>query len=428
MQRFSRYAIVGLLVALAACASAPTKFSIPSIPATSLDGTPIVSPFATNGNSVATGMSPLAAFSGEAYHIESFSGLTIDISGGNYNDGTPLVHYAINGGVNQLWHFIPASNTSQSYQVENPASNKCADVAGQSIVDGAAVVLNTCSEVPSQQWSATYDANQNLVLHNLNSGLCLAVANADPNFAALVQTNCNGAPSWHVAPKTYVTGYGSTQYFTDPTNSFTAVAMDMIVPPEPTATSSLFLTAALQPVAQSASFQPIGSGVLESVLSWGGSCAQTVQPTNYSTWWVSGQYIGNGNDLNHSGCLSGDALSVNVGDTLHIAMQLTGTVWLQTISDVNTGKSVTYSIDMLGQAQTELSLNVIRYNVAPAGDTVFENVQFTAAHPDAGFCVPSTMGVTDAASTGVLSSDSLTCKVAKLVLRAQGVAATTSNP
>lgn len=427
MRRFCRFASVGLLAA-AACASSPTTVSIPSISATNLDGTP----FDSNGAQTAAPQSPLGAFSGQAYHLGSFSGFMMDISQGNYNDGTPLIQSALTGGVNQLWHFVPAASTNQSYQFKNPASGKCADVAGQSIVDGAAVVLNTCSQVPSQQWTATRDANQNLVLHNSNSGLCLATANANPNIAGLVQTSCNGngAQHWQVTPKTYVVNYGTIIYSADPTNALIAASMDMIVPPQPAATSTLFLAPNLQPVAQSASFQPIGLGVLEPVLTWGGSCALTPQPqpAQYSTWWISGQYLNGGSYPNHTGCLSGEVLTANVGDTLHIVFQLTGTVWLQTISNLSTGRSVTFSIDMLGQAQTQLVFNIIQYNVPPAGDTIFQNIQFTAARPDAGFCVPDIMGITDAASAGVVSSDSRTCQIAKVILRARGVAATTSNP
>ncbi len=429
MNRFTRFAsIMGLLLQAAACSigSPPTSAGIPSIASTTTDGPP----FSLNTNTpVGTYSAPVTALDADAYHIQSFvPGFAIDISAGNFNDGTQLVHYSIDGGANQLWRFV--SGNANSYQVQNPVSGKCVDVAAQSRSAGSQVVLETCGTSTSQQWLLTFDSNQNLFFRNVNSNMCLSVAASNPNAGApLVQEACgtSKAESWHLTSKTYVTGYGNIHYLASPSNNVTAVSFDMIVPPEPIATGNLFVTPGLQPVSQSASFLPIGLGVLEPVLSWGGSCAATAQPAAYSTWWISGQYVNGGSNPGHSGCLTGSALSVDVGDTLTVSMALQGNVWSQTISDTVTGQSVGYTLDMLGQAQTDLLFSLIQYNISPVGDTIFENLVFSVAQPDNGFCVPTRMGVTDFTATGVLSPDMRTCSVAKVILRAQGVAATTAN-
>ena len=47
-------------------------------------------------------------------------------------------------------------------------------------------------------------------------------------------------------------------------------------------------------------------------------------------------------------------MSVNPGDRLWMQFQLTGTTWTQTVTNLATNMAVTFSIDMLGQAQNEL--------------------------------------------------------------------------
>jgi hypothetical protein len=64
----------------------------------------------------------------------------------------------------------------------------------------------------------------------------------------------------------------------------------------------------------------------------------------------------------------------------------------------------------------------------PAGDIVFTNTVMTFAKPEAKACQPNTRGANDYFSSPIASSDGLRCCVARLVLRAQGVAATTMDP
>jgi hypothetical protein len=110
----------------------------------------------------------------------------------------------------------------------------------------------------------------------------------------------------------------------------------------------------LGPATNSADFNPINDGVLQPVLSWGNSCAPTPQPSAFSGWWISGQYVNTfGADPGYTGCFSGDSLIVNPGDALLINMTLDSTtgIWLQTVTDANTNQSISFSINMQSQGQ-----------------------------------------------------------------------------
>lgn len=114
----------------------------------------------------------------------------------------------------------------------------------------------------------------------------------------------------------------------------------MVVPPKPPASGTLFLWPGIDP--DGANFDPINNGVLQPVLTWGPSCAPGTQPLDYSTWWISGQYVNtNGNVSGYTGCDGGPIMSVNVCDTLNMDIALAGTVWTQTITDVQTNQTVT---------------------------------------------------------------------------------------
>lgn len=79
-------------------------------------------------------------------------------------------------------------------------------------------------------------------------------------------------------------------YFNIPSsNLITYMQVEMTVPPKPNPGGAVFVWPGLQP--GGANYQPIGNGVLQSVLTWGKSCAPTSQPPAYSTWWISAQYV-----------------------------------------------------------------------------------------------------------------------------------------
>ena len=68
----------------------------------------------------------------------------------------------------------------------------------------------------------------------------------------------------------------------------TSFTTTLTVPAKPTSQSgTLFLWPGLEPLTQSLSSDV---GVLQPVLTWGGTCAPGA-PNNYDSWWISGQFV-----------------------------------------------------------------------------------------------------------------------------------------
>jgi hypothetical protein len=168
----------------------------------------------------------------------------------------------------------------------------------------------------------------------------------------------------------------------------TEFSMTMSVPPLPTQkTGTLFIWPGLQPLAQSANYNPINLGVLQPVLAYGPSCAphqpQDVSGNPYHSWWISGQYVNTyGSYSGHTGCNGGEVMTVPVEDSLFVNMSLHGSIWTQTVTSRATGRTVRYSIDMLNQAQNWALLEFENYgDFTPSGEWVLTNLAIeTNAH------------------------------------------------
>jgi len=222
------------------------------------------------------------------------------------------------------------------------------------------------------------------------------------------------------APGGRVTGYGLVRLAANSQNQIVRLQTTLTVPAKPAATGTLFLWPGLQP--GGANLLPIDNGVLQPVLTWGRSCAPGTQPKAYSTWWISAQYVNTyGKAQGYTGCSGGPVMSVEVGDPLQIDMQLTGTVWNQTVTDAATGASVSFSKDMMGQAQNSAYFDVEEYSASPVSTVVFTDTTLTFGSADTADCKLSMRGQTDFVSVPQPSPDGLQCKVAQIVLRAQGI-------
>jgi hypothetical protein len=222
------------------------------------------------------------------------------------------------------------------------------------------------------------------------------------------------------APGGRVSGYGSVLIAANANNQIVRLQTTMVVPPEPPPSGTLFLWPGLDP--DGANFNPINNGVLQPVLTWGSSCAPGTQPRPYSTWWISSQYVNTfGNVSGYTGCNGGPIMSVNVCDTLDMDIQLSGTVWTQTVTDGQTNRTVTYSIDMKNQAQNLAYFVIEEYSSAPVSEVIFTDTTITFASSDAADCKVNTRGQSDYVSTPVASSDGLTCSISQIILRAQGI-------
>jgi hypothetical protein len=213
-------------------------------------------------------------------------------------------------------------------------------------------------------------------------------------------------------------------------NEVLSVTTTMIVPSNPQPQQgTLFLWPGLQPAKED---NVIGYGVLQPVLTWGSSCA----PGTLSTadgWWISGQYVGSppGQMYTNIKCEGGKVMKVKTGDKLDIEFVLNGTVWSQKVTNQSNGTSVDFDKDLKGQNETRILFDIELpsggFGPKPVDDVIFTStvIKYSKSAPDD--CVPITQGATDYFSPPRVSSDGKTCCLSKIIVRAQGVAASSPN-
>ena len=235
-------------------------------------------------------------------------------------------------------------------------------------------------------------------------------------------------PASDAGSKTRASGYGGIQFTTSTKTHITSLETTLVVPAKPTPGGTLFLWPGLEPLNGSANYNPIGTGVLQPVLTWGGTCAPNA-PNNYADWWISAQYVNTlGSASGFTGCKGGPGMTVSVGDNLHILMTLNGTTWSQSVTDDKTGKNVSFDFDLKGQAQNWVIFSIeAPTGKQPVSDIVFTSTVVTTADSDPAACTPSVRGTNDYFSAPRSSADGLHCCVSKLILRGQGVPASGPN-
>ena len=163
-----------------------------------------------------------------------------------------------------------------------------------------------------------------------------------------------------------VSGYGVVELDTAPDNPVLSLTTTLVVPPEPPATGTLFLWPGLQPLPGGAHYLPIDNGVLQPVLTWGPTCAPNAPSSPYASWWVSAQYVNTvGQAPGFTGCQGGNGMTIPVGDTLIMAMTLSGTTWSQAVTSMNKGTMVSFAFDLQGQSQNRALFIIEGYSSAP---------------------------------------------------------------
>lgn len=201
-------------------------------------------------------------------------------------------------------------------------------------------------------------------------------------------------------------------------NKIVYVETYLTVPPKQASKGTIFLWPGLQP--NGANYLPIDNGVIQPVLTWGPSCAPGNQPTDYSTWWISAQYVNTyGNHPGYTGCKGGPIMSVKPGDKLKLQFELKQTTWTQTVTNMANSKQVKFSINMLGQAQNWLIFMIELYSASIPNDVVFQDSVWKFASPTSTGCSLYGSGKKDLMSKPKLSTDKKTCSVAKIVLRSE---------
>jgi hypothetical protein len=244
-------------------------------------------------------------------------------------------------------------------------------------------------------------------------------------------SSCAGGMTWPASDEGgagNASGYGTVEFQAATTTQIVELQTTLTVPTQPMSSGTLFLWPGLQPLPNGQNYNPIGEGVLQPVLTWGTSCTQ-MGVTNPTGWWISGAYVNPyGFSPGHTGCLGGSTIDVQVGDLLDITMSLKGTVWSQLIVDRQNGKMTNFDIDMAGQAQ---NWGIFRIeeptSTTPSFDVVFTSSTITFAAADPMACQPTVRGVNDYVAPVQASMDGTKCCISRIILRAQGVPATTPN-
>ena len=215
--------------------------------------------------------------------------------------------------------------------------------------------------------------------------------------------------------------------FTAPrSTSVTELTTTLTVPAKAKKSGVLFLWPGLQPRDGGANYEPIDNGVLQPVLTFGRSCAPGRQPPEYSSWWVSGQYVNTDtNDPKYAGCRGGEIMVAEVGDPLRMQIIRQGSQWLQTVTNQRTKANVSFAIDMGGQAQHLVMFSIEPVDSAmPTADVVFTDTVFAFADASAAACSTVLRGPRDYVGTVKVSQDGRRCSVDKIVMRTNDVPAT----
>lgn len=260
---------------------------------------------------------------------------------------------------------------------------------------------------------------------------------AAANDGPAVATACAGGTTYdasNAGAPAEVSGFGFVRLVTSNQNQIIGFDTTLTVPAEPPPMGTLFLWPGLQPNPGGANFATLNNGVLQPVLTWGPTCAPNSPGADpFASWWISAQYVNtfitdaSANFAAYTGCHGGPGMDVAVGDDLNITMALSGVNWVQTVTDARTGASVSYTIDMLNQAQNLAEFVIEDDGQAPVSDVVFTSTTVTFASSQPAACQPQVRGTNDYFSAPQASSDGLRCCIAKVILRADGVAATSPD-
>jgi glucosylceramidase len=114
--------------------------------------------------------------------VGGYSGMCLDVAGGNAADGTAADLYTCNGSSAQQWTADP-DGTIQ-------AMSKCLDVGGGGTANGTLVDLYTCNGTGAQVWQRQAGG----ALYNPQSGKCLDDTNSSASPGTQLQIwSCTGA-------------------------------------------------------------------------------------------------------------------------------------------------------------------------------------------------------------------------------------------
>ena len=225
---------------------------------------------------------------------------------------------------------------------------------------------------------------------------------------------------------------GSVDFKVKAGNRYTRLQTTLEVPAKPNGNSTLFMWPGLEPLENvSMNFAPIGRGVLQPVLTWGSSCAPGSR-AGANNYWISAMYVNiSAQDRMYLGCFGGKVMDVKIGDKLYMDMFLKedGTTWSQVVTNLSNNQTVDFDIDLKKQDQNWALFEIeTASSTLPSSDVIFTDSVLTLANPEPESCEPDSFGPMDYYSAPIISADGTKCCFERIVLREQGVPATTMDP
>lgn len=223
---------------------------------------------------------------------------------------------------------------------------------------------------------------------------------------------------------------GLVEYHTKAPNEFVGLRTTLHVPAKPAPTGIFFVFPAMQPYPTDPDPGPLGMGILQPVLTWGQPSCVPGAPSGFSSWFISPAYVNeDATERSRRGCFGGPVITVDVDDRLELDMRLEGRNWTQKVVDLESKKTSDFTIDLSGQPQQRALFWIeIKNTGKPVSDLIFEKTVLTLKTPEPGACDLNNRGTRDYASKARVSADGRHCCIDRIVLRADGVTATTMDP
>ena len=123
--------------------------------------------------------------------VASHSQKCLDVNGGSLDDGASIIQWQCHGGDNQQWRLEVAGDGYS--RIVSRHSGKCLDVNGGSLDDGASIIQWQCHGGDNQQWRLEVAGEGYSRIVSRHSGKCLDVNGGSlDDGASIIQWQCHG--------------------------------------------------------------------------------------------------------------------------------------------------------------------------------------------------------------------------------------------
>jgi hypothetical protein len=217
--------------------------------------------------------------------------------------------------------------------------------------------------------------------------------------------------------RTPVFGAATVELDVSAQNEILELETTLRVPRRPSPMGTFFVWPGLQPLPGGRAYQPVGNGVLQTVLTWGATCAPGAPEDPYAGWWISAEYVNVNSAVDAlAGCSGGDGVLVDEDDTLHIVMKRDGTGFAEHVVNERSGAASDHDVDLREQAQGRALFAIERRDTNAALGAVFTATRITFASPEPAACQPAARGAGDSFSVPYASRDGTTCCIDRITL------------